>query len=1292
METGTKVSISSTETPESSVSNAGTAAHSAAGGGDRVEVAGAAAAPPAAVATAVARQEDVPAQLDGGVVRDPKATVERFTRAAERGDAAAQYRVGFYYEREGATRDLKVAAEWYAKAAAQEHAPAQYALGQCHLLGKGVERDLIKATGWYAKAAAHGHAPAQYELGLCYARGEGIEGDPRKAIEWITRAAERGDAAAQYQLGLFYEDGQFYLAKDPIKAAEWFRKAVEQGHAAARYSLSKHHLLGKGVEKDPAKATDLLIMAAEQGYAYAQYDLAITYYSHDELLARDPKKGIEWITRAAEQENVTAQFDLAMLYLAGDCMSVTRNITKAVEWFTRAEKQRDSNARHALKLYKKFAPHGVSDVSDELAVKWFIAIYKYSYNESGRWKFLQHVRGILASSKSKPKVPPLKKSEAPKAEAAVATGSLLDKIKADIETEWHKSGGSESCLQIVAGKKALAILHKFFEAHEVPETESKAVGESVNLRLEMSRLSREISCPMHIRREGLTISSALVFSLFSFLVAAHTKELAWLNEQLLVRAWQESPEGKKHAEEQQKKENEARLMALRSLADKVGNMCQEMADVVEKGDKQVEAGFTHQKSIIDAIRPMLSTLRTSFHGRSAQIEAYIGYVIELDKYLSSFKSLHQRVLENSRLFVSKCEGLKARLRSLEHINTDTLKGRTLDHFEKVGPEVKALEEECERIRKDFEALQLGAEGPGQLLERIEKRGQEAAKWGNSRRSESGEQVRNAEGLLAKLEKVFKEQSDLIRGSVGDVAPYQAATRTLTALSDMTKRTPEAMKAERCDRRHAERARYLQQQKAQEKRAEAARVAASRALSSAVPGTEVLKPKRRTAEEWERYKRAEHEKAARESKQAWERAEIKRRAEAYVQAPEERKGRQEDLVAGAGVVAGAAIERPRVYRRSPALVAGSLREWTDDRLMQGAVLGSLSKIVDVLTCDALEGIEISLKLDALSMGLADAADAYSRFQNEWGDAAWRMRTALWKRLDGVADVGDTPEVLYKALYELAFAWGASLKDKKHKQLAADGQLLAALEQFELFGAMQAVSRSIHIEARNRVEFWQEHNKRVDVHRCCELIRLAGERLERYQCYEVEENSDLAWIVGLGIEFCRGVIGTHLQAIRHASEAGSEFARYRAEGYIPRELGLTESTQTYIELGKRARHLRIVPGKPVLSGYAARQPAPRAAAGVQVGTSAREGAAPAPWHSTGHSTAMGVASVATDVSSSSSSNVWEIHAQLTAAGGGMGIAPMTSSGSAASAGDVRGTAALASVDGASGGVAASARAWS
>lgn len=80
-----------------------------------------------------------------GVVVDAS-DVWRASKAARRGDAVAQYRLGnyYYYGQGGLPVDYSQAVKWYRLAADQGNVRAQLALGFCYFHGCGVHRNVWK--------------------------------------------------------------------------------------------------------------------------------------------------------------------------------------------------------------------------------------------------------------------------------------------------------------------------------------------------------------------------------------------------------------------------------------------------------------------------------------------------------------------------------------------------------------------------------------------------------------------------------------------------------------------------------------------------------------------------------------------------------------------------------------------------------------------------------------------------------------------------------------------------------------------------------------------------------------------------------------------------------------------------------------------------------------------------------------------------------------------------------------------------------------------------------------------
>ena len=66
----------------------------------------------------------------------------------------------------------------WCKAAEQGDADAQFNLGAAYREGDGVPKDAAEAVRWYRLAAEQGHAGAQGSLGVAYQNGEGVPRDP----------------------------------------------------------------------------------------------------------------------------------------------------------------------------------------------------------------------------------------------------------------------------------------------------------------------------------------------------------------------------------------------------------------------------------------------------------------------------------------------------------------------------------------------------------------------------------------------------------------------------------------------------------------------------------------------------------------------------------------------------------------------------------------------------------------------------------------------------------------------------------------------------------------------------------------------------------------------------------------------------------------------------------------------------------------------------------------------------------------------------------------------------------
>jgi TPR repeat protein len=235
--------------------------------------------------------------------------------------------------------------KWYRKAAEQGDAEAQFNLGVRYANGDGVTKDQSEAVMWYRKAAEQGNAEAQFNLGVCYANGDGVTKDQSEAVIWYRKAAEQGDAKAQFYLGGRYFNGDG-VTKDQSEALMWYRKAAEQGDAEAQFNLGVCYENGYGVTKDQSQAVMWYRKAAEQSNSKGQLVLGLRYYN-GEGIAKNPTEAIKWFRMAAELGNADAQNNLGICYITGE--GVQKNQDEAVKWFKKAAEQGQKNAETLLK-------------------------------------------------------------------------------------------------------------------------------------------------------------------------------------------------------------------------------------------------------------------------------------------------------------------------------------------------------------------------------------------------------------------------------------------------------------------------------------------------------------------------------------------------------------------------------------------------------------------------------------------------------------------------------------------------------------------------------------------------------------------------------------------------------------------------------------------------------------------------------------------------------------------------------------------------------------------------------
>ena len=161
--------------------------------------------------------------------------LESWRQCADAGDVNAMLLLARLAEKEDC--DKEEASKWYRKAAEKGNAAAQFKLALCYFRGDGVEEDAEVAAQWMLKAAEQGaDAEAQWFMGCFYQKGKGVEQNPAEAVKWFSRSAKKNWPRAKHSLALCYWRGDG-VQKDEAKAERLLEEAAGSGNADASDDL-----------------------------------------------------------------------------------------------------------------------------------------------------------------------------------------------------------------------------------------------------------------------------------------------------------------------------------------------------------------------------------------------------------------------------------------------------------------------------------------------------------------------------------------------------------------------------------------------------------------------------------------------------------------------------------------------------------------------------------------------------------------------------------------------------------------------------------------------------------------------------------------------------------------------------------------------------------------------------------------------------------------------------------------------------------------------------------------------
>jgi TPR repeat protein len=177
-----------------------------------------------------------------------------FKRAAEQGDARAQFEAGSMYAvGRGVEKNCDLAMNWLSKSANQNFSYAQGALASVYFNGDScAPKDYAKAKMWAQKAADQDEPVSQGLLGIIHLYGYGGKPDYKTAMNLFLKSVNHQysdpNDASQFErtlkpdylffIGVMHEGG-LGVPKDDEKAIAWYQKASEIGNSSAKGKLEK---------------------------------------------------------------------------------------------------------------------------------------------------------------------------------------------------------------------------------------------------------------------------------------------------------------------------------------------------------------------------------------------------------------------------------------------------------------------------------------------------------------------------------------------------------------------------------------------------------------------------------------------------------------------------------------------------------------------------------------------------------------------------------------------------------------------------------------------------------------------------------------------------------------------------------------------------------------------------------------------------------------------------------------------------------------------------------------------
>lgn len=251
-----------------------------------------------------------------GYPLDRKEAFQGYRKAAEKGYARAEYRIGTQYE---SLQDMGKAIKHYSVGVTMGDSASNYRMGMMALLGQhGQQQDYelgIRRIRFAADTADENAPQGAYVYGMLLARELPnitvpetiLPVDIYLAKQFIEKAAFLGFAKAQLKMGAAYELCLLGCDFNPALSLHYNALAAQQGEAEADMAISKWFLCGYEdvFDKNDELAFTYAKRAAQSGLPTAEFALG---YFHEigMYVASDLRQAQSWYQKAADHGNKDA--------------------------------------------------------------------------------------------------------------------------------------------------------------------------------------------------------------------------------------------------------------------------------------------------------------------------------------------------------------------------------------------------------------------------------------------------------------------------------------------------------------------------------------------------------------------------------------------------------------------------------------------------------------------------------------------------------------------------------------------------------------------------------------------------------------------------------------------------------------------------------------------------------------------------------------------------------------------------------------------------------------------------